>query len=58
MNTTKSIREKLEEREQNILSEYEEQLDPRVFEIASQEISNTVPEENKNKSSENSFEGL
>ena len=43
----------IKERALNILSEYEEQLDPRVFEIASQEISNTVPEENKNKSSEN-----
>ena len=42
-NRKKAIKEKA----LNILSEYEEQLDPRVFEIASQEISKTAPEEKK-----------
>lgn len=45
-NRNKAVKEKA----LNILSEYEEQLDPRVFELASQEISKSVPEkENDNK---------
>ena len=46
-NKKKAIKEKA----LNILSEYEEQLDPRVFELASQEISKTAPEENKSSES-------
>lgn len=46
-------RKAIKERALNILNEYEEQLDPRVFELASQEISKTAPEDNKNKSSDN-----
>ena len=42
---------KLEFLNKLILSEYEEQLDPRVFELASQEISKTAPEENKSSES-------
>lgn len=43
-NKNKAIKEKA----LNILSEYEEQLDPKVFELASQEISKTAPEDEKN----------
>ena len=46
-NKKKAIKEKA----LNILSEYEEQLDPRIFELASQEISKTAPEENKSSES-------
>lgn len=43
----------IKERALNILNEYEEQLDPRVFELASQEISKTAPEEKAKKPEEN-----
>lgn len=42
----------IKERALNILNEYEEQLDPRVFELASQEISKTAPEEKTKKPEE------
>ena len=41
----------IKEKALNILNEYEEQLDPRVFELASQEISKVSPEENKSGNS-------
>ena len=47
-NKKKAIKEKA----LDILSEYEEQLDPRVFELASQEISKTATEGKKTKASE------
>ena len=34
----------------NILSEYEEQLDPRVYELATKEISDAIPNENATES--------
>ena len=44
----------IKEKALNILNEYEEQLDPRVFELASQEISKVSPEESKSGNSSKS----
>ena len=45
-NKNKAIRDKA----LDILSEYEAQLDPRVFELATKEISDTAKEDSKNNS--------
>lgn len=39
--------QRIKEKALNLLSEYEEQLDPRVFELANEEISNTTNQKSK-----------